>query len=142
MLTPQEQFDELSFYTLAHGDPRFLHQNAVDAFAAQHADETTKPIRIVFALVGLYLTLEHGYTGREVQRIHMQLGRRRKDWPRPQLPIQRGAITVADILKVAPGLARDAAIQAWCTAVWEPYKPNRQLIRGLLETELKLSLST
>ena len=140
-MTPQEQFDELSFYTLAHPSRDFLHQNAVDAFAAQHAGETTKPIRIVFALVGLYLTLEHGYTGREVQRIHMQFAARRKQWPRPQLPIQRGAITVADVLKAAPGPARDAVIQAWCTAVWEPYQQNREPIRSLLEAELKLSLS-
>jgi hypothetical protein len=140
MLTPQEQFDELSFYTLAHGDPQFIHQNAVDAFAAQLADETTKPIKIIFALVGLYLTLEHGYTGKQVQRTHMQLAARRKQWPRAELPTTRGNITVADVLQAPPGEARDQAIRAWCASVWEPYRPTRELIRQLLISELDLDL--
>lgn len=46
---------EFTCYTLAHRDPAFLHQHVVDAFAAQHADDSTKPITLVFALVGLYL---------------------------------------------------------------------------------------
>jgi hypothetical protein len=39
MLNEQEQYNELAFYTLAHSDPGFIHQNAVDAFAAQTATE-------------------------------------------------------------------------------------------------------
>ena len=35
---PKEQFHELSFYTLAHRDPTFIHQHIVDAYTAQHAD--------------------------------------------------------------------------------------------------------
>jgi hypothetical protein len=140
MPTPQDQFDELSFDTLAHPSRDFLHQNAVDAFAAQLADETTKPIKIVFALVGLYLTLEHGYTGKQVQRIHMQLAARRKQWPRPELPATRGNITVAEVLAAQPGEARDRAIRAWCISVWEPYQPTRELIHNLLKSELGLDL--
>lgn len=45
-------YDELQAYTLAHGDPAFIHQHVVDAWAAQHADEETKPIALTFALVG------------------------------------------------------------------------------------------
>ena len=140
MPTPQEQFDELSFYTLAHGDPQFIHQNVVDAFAAQHADETTKPIKIIFALVGLYLTLEHGYTGKQVQRIHMQLAAHRKHWPRPELPTERGSVAVAEVLATPPGEARDQAIRNWCESVWQPYRPARELIRNLLKSELGLDL--
>jgi hypothetical protein len=58
MATDLDLFHELSFYTLSHGDPAFIHQNSVDAYTAQHADETTKPIAVVFALIGLYLHLE------------------------------------------------------------------------------------
>ncbi len=140
MASPQAQFDELSFYTLTHPLPAFLHQNAVDAFAAQLADETTRPIKIIFALVGLYLTLEHGYTGKQVQRIHMQLAARRKQWPHPDLPVERGSITVAEVLQAPPGEARDAAIRKWCLSVWEPYQPARGLIHNLLTSELGLDL--
>ena len=30
----EELFHELSFYTLAHPDPAFIHQHIVDAYAA------------------------------------------------------------------------------------------------------------
>jgi hypothetical protein len=63
----QEQYDELAYYTLAHPDPGFIHQNIVDAFAAQTATEADKPIKIAFALVGLYLCTVKGRTGRQAQ---------------------------------------------------------------------------
>lgn len=34
---------ELQAYTRSHGDPSFIHQHVVDAWALQHADEHTKP---------------------------------------------------------------------------------------------------
>ena len=37
MATAQDLYNELAFYTLAHGDPAFIHHYAVDAFAVQHA---------------------------------------------------------------------------------------------------------
>ena len=51
----RECYHELTAYTLSHTDPAFIHQYAVDAFAAQTADDTTKPITLAFALMGLYL---------------------------------------------------------------------------------------
>ena len=37
-MTLQEQYNELSYYTLLHGDPSFIHQHIVDAYIAQTAD--------------------------------------------------------------------------------------------------------
>jgi hypothetical protein len=71
MLNPeyaQKLFYELSCYTCSHPDPLFIHQYAVDALTAQQADENTKPISIVFALIGLYLHLEANFSGKKVQR--------------------------------------------------------------------------
>ena len=53
-------WDELQCYTLAHGDPRFLHQYVVDAWMAQHAHERTKPIGLAFALGGIQLAHQPG----------------------------------------------------------------------------------
>jgi len=52
MISPAEQAarDELSAYTLTHGDADFIHQHVVDAFAAQHASARA----MVSALVRLY----------------------------------------------------------------------------------------
>ena len=59
----QELYDELAFYTLELRDPEFIHQHIVDAFAVQHAGPDSKPIAIVFGLLGLYLYLEKNFTG-------------------------------------------------------------------------------
>ncbi len=67
MKTAQASYNELSYYTLALRDPAFIHQHIVDAFAAQTADEHTRPIKLTFALAGLYLHVEKGFTGRQVQ---------------------------------------------------------------------------
>ena len=47
-----EAFDELCAYTLTRGDAEFIHQHVVDTFAAQTANEFTKPITLTFALEG------------------------------------------------------------------------------------------
>lgn len=57
-MTPDDICNELAYYTFAHPDPPFIHQHLVDAFAAETADESTKPMKITFALIGLYLHVE------------------------------------------------------------------------------------
>jgi hypothetical protein len=115
----QELQHQLMFYTLAHGDPAFVHQHVVDAFAVQNATAESKPIAVVFGLLGLYLHLERGFTGRQVQRAHMQLGTPRRTWSMPLLPEHRGDVRVADVLAAAPGAERDAMIDVWCSSVWQ-----------------------
>ena len=132
----QELFNELSFYTLAHGDPSFIHQHIVDAYAAQNADKNTKPIGIAFGLIGLYLHIAHGYTGREVQLAHMQLARHRKTWPAFDLPVDRGAVSVADVMKAPPGAERDQAIEKWAASVWEAFSMNHSQVAQLVSSEL------
>ena len=136
MKSDEELFHELSCYTLAHGDPAFIHQHIVDAYAAQHATENSKPIGVVFGLVGLYLHVEKQYTGREVQKAHMQMAKRRKDWPRLMPPKVEAKIGVADVLKAEPGSERDKQIRAWAAAVWESWRERRQEIVVLVEREL------
>src|SRR5262245_10137563 len=113
MSSDRDAYDELSAYRLTHGDPAFIHQNVVDAFAAQHADDRTKPITLTFALVGLYLRVEKGRSGRDVQLTHMMLAQRKREWPRWSLPREPGTITAADVMHAAPGAERDHAIDAW-----------------------------
>jgi hypothetical protein len=139
MTSDQDLYHELAYYTLAHQDPSFIHQNVVDAYAAQHADETSKPILVVFALIGLYLHLEKNYTGKQVQRAHMQLAKNRKQWVRPALPRERGAVAIADVLAAAPGEARDAMIRLWCASVWEAWKESRAQIVDLVRNELGIN---
>src|SRR5436190_20373658 len=81
-------YDELYAYTM--GRPGFILQHVVDAEGAQSATADGRPIRLVFSLVGLYLRVEKGFSGRAVQRVHARLGKRR-GWPRLLLPAARRA---------------------------------------------------
>ncbi len=68
----QDAYDQLRYYTISRNDPMFIHQHVVDAFAAQNADSTTKPITLTFSLIGLYRLMEHQYSGRQVHRVHAE----------------------------------------------------------------------
>jgi hypothetical protein len=132
MAVDRAAYDELAAYTLTHGDPAFIHQHVVDAFAAQHATEDSKPIGVAFALIGLYLHLERGSSGREVQQAHMRLGRRRRLWPIFELPATRGEITVHDVVAETPGPERDRAIEDWCASVWQAWSGSKERVVALL----------
>jgi hypothetical protein len=131
-MTEQDALNEVSAYTLSLGDPAFIHQHVVDAFAAQTAKADDKPIRLTFSLVGLYLHVEKGCTGRYVQRVHMQMGQRKRTWPAWTLPRERGTVSAVDVIRAAPGPERDRAIEAWCASVWTAFRANRDSVAALL----------
>jgi Family of unknown function (DUF5946) len=122
--------DELYVYTM--GRPGFILQHVVDAYAAQTATLSTKPMGLVFALVGLYLHVERGFSGDQVQRVHMRLAKARRNYPPLTLPASRGAITPVDVLASPAGVERDAAIDRWCASVWEAFRESRQTIVAFL----------
>jgi len=123
----ERAFEQLTAWTLGLGDAEFIHQHVVDAWAAQHATEKSRPISIAFALIGLYLHLDKGMTGREVQQVHMRLaqprgrGPGRKDWPGFPIPEERGKTTAIEVI-AAPEMERSAMIDRWCRSVWEAWK--------------------
>jgi hypothetical protein len=130
-MTEQDAHDALAAYTLTRGDLAFIHQHVVDAFAAQSATPATKPISLAFALIGLYLHVERAFTGRQVQRAHMVLAKRTRDWPTFPLPEHRGSMTAQDVMAVPAGAERDRAIDAWCAAVWEAYRESAPFVARL-----------
>lgn len=122
-------YDELLFYTLAHPDQAFfIHQYAVDAFTLQTANEHTKDIALVYALIGVFLAVEKGVSGREVQLEHMRLSRNKTTFPKIILPDQKGDISIHDVLNAPPGEKRDAMIKSWCKSIWNAYASNRDNI--------------
>lgn len=129
---------DLSYYTLSLGDPFFIHQVAVDTYATQHAGPHVKPISTAFALAGLYLVVERGFTGRQVQRVHMGLARRRGDWPRLDRPEGGATMTVQDVV-LTPDEEKQAAIMDWGRAVWESWKSEEARIAILLGEWLGLA---
>ncbi len=130
--TEQRAYEELQAYTLGLGDPAFLHQILVDAWALRHADEGTRPMALAFSLASLYLHFDRGFTGREAQRVHMLLAGRKRQWPQLALPEARGAITASQVLAAPPGEVRNRAIEAWAAEVWAAYGDSHQAIAELL----------
>lgn len=126
-------YHEVSAYTLGRGDASFIHQHVVDAWAAQHATARSKPIGVFFALVGLYLHVERGFTGRDVQLAHMRLSRSPEPWPVFEPPSDRGSITALEVIAAPEGAARDAMIHEWCRAVWSAYADSRDRVVTLLQ---------
>lgn len=124
--------DEVSYYTLAHGGRNFIHQHLVDAYGAQHVRESKSTIRAAFALAGLYLAVEKGFSGRQVQLMHMKMARRSRRWPRFAAPLSAGAITVADILAAAPG-QRDHVLLDWCASVWAATEADHARVREMVD---------
>jgi hypothetical protein len=129
---------ELAAYHLSRNDPTFIHQLAVDAYGAQHSGGVTRNITTAYALIGLYLVLEHEYTGRQVQRAHMLLAKKRITWPRLDPPESPGALTVQDVLQADPGHERDAMLMKWALSVWLAWEKAHEWVRKVSKDLLKI----
>ena len=133
-ISPAEQAarDELSAYTLTHGDPDFMHQHVVDAFAAQHATQQSKPIGVAFALIGLYswsAAIRSGAAGPG----GAQASRATCDGSGPlDPPRDAGELTVIDVMRSPPGVERDRAIEDWCGSVWAAWHGSHARVVALL----------
>ncbi len=127
-------YGELNAYTLTRGYGDFIHQLAVDTYAAQHVKPDAPTISPAFALIGLYLTCERGYTGRQVQHMHMLLARRSKTWPRFEPSPRAGEVTILDVLRAPEGDERDAALRRWGQSVWDAWKREHARVKALFES--------
>jgi Family of unknown function (DUF5946) len=116
----------MAAYTLTHGDAAFVHQYLVDARYAQHAEPTKSNIGLAFSLIGLYLAVEKGFTGRQVQLAHMQLGKTKRVWPWFDPPKQIARVSILDVSRAEPGADRDQVLLDWCGAVWETWSSQAQ----------------
>lgn len=136
-LSPDEMaYDLLTIDTLHHADEHFVHQFVVDIYTAQTATSETKPITIAMALVGLYLHVEHHFSGRQVQEVHMQLASLQPEWPAVTAPEARGSITASMVMKQPHGEKRNHMIDLWAAAVWFAWKDSHQTIKDFVQAKL------
>ena len=125
--------NELSYYTLAHGDPAFIHQHVVDAYGAQHIRPSPSTIGAAFALAGLYLAVERRFTGRQVQQMHVLMAKTSKQWPHFDPPNDVGLVTVGDVVAADAGPPRDEAIMRWCAGVWTAWAAEQDRVRAMVD---------
>lgn len=126
-------YGELTAYTVEQGyrSGDFIHQLAVDAYGAQHARESGRPIGLAFALIGLYLACERGFSGAQVQHMHLQLAQRSKSWPRFAPPEHMGALTVWDVMQAPAGEQRNDKLRRWGQSVWDAWSQEHERVRSL-----------
>jgi hypothetical protein len=132
----KDAWHEVLSYTLGHGSAEFIHQHVVDAYAVQHSSEHSTRIATAAGLIGLYLFVEKGANGREVQRMHMRLGNRMKEWPEFDPPEAFASVTVAEVLAIPPGHERDQMIRDWARAVWELWKKEHERVGAILREQM------
>ena len=126
-------YGEMTAYTVTRGYETFIHQLAIDAYAAQHFGKNVRPIGNFFPLITLCVAAEKGYTGRQAQHLHMLLAKRSKTFPTFTPPAYVGAITIADVMQAQPGEPRDAMIHQWVQSVWEAWSAEHVRVRSLFE---------
>jgi hypothetical protein len=105
----------------------------VDAYGAQHLRPSASTIGAAFALAGLYLGVERRFTGRQVQKIHMLMASRSKQWPPFDTPGEVGPLTVGDVVAVEAGPLRDEAIMRWCASVWSAWSAEHDRVRAMVD---------
>lgn len=114
---------EVLGYACEHPVMLRYHQLTVDTYGAQHAGGSTPLIRVGYSLAGLWLALEHGFSGEDVRAVHRRMGRPTADWPAFQAPEppQRWA-TVLDVAEAGVRARSEAgharAIGRWSENVW------------------------
>jgi hypothetical protein len=128
-------YQELAAYNVTGGRRDFIHQEAVDTYAAQHPGAPAKPIAAWFGLVGLHLALDLGRTGREVQLAHMRLARHRRHWPELAAPADLTGMVVADVMSRPADHSRDEALLRWASEVWQHWSALHETIAALCAQE-------
>jgi|BenlonsequeITSRD_1030534.scaffolds.fasta_scaffold00722_14 hypothetical protein len=134
----RELYHELSAWLMMNQDLGFRAQHAVDAYGAQHSGGVTKNITTAFALIGLYLALEKGFSGRRVQQIHMELARMSIEWPSLEPPAANYAITVADVVRAEEGPAREEMLMEWARCAWDAWRERHDWVRSVCAAHLRL----
>lgn len=116
-------YGEVAAYTAAH--PVRLarwHQVCVDAYNAQHTGPDTAAITVAFALNGLYLVFERGFTGIQAREAHGYLANTVSSWPRFELPASAGDVTVFDAAMAGSVDEHIAQVQRWGRSVWAAWR--------------------
>lgn len=88
------------------------------------------------SLIGLYLAVERGFTGRQVQNAHMKLAKKAgkgAEWPRLEPPERTWKITVSDVMNAEAENSRKEMIKKWAETVWKSWGHQHDRIRTLCE---------
>jgi len=106
-----------------------LHQLTVDTYAAQHPGSQVPAISTPFALIGLLLTLEEGWSGLAVRAAHGWLAAHHAVWPRFTPPLAFGALTAARVADARTPEVHARLVEAWSAATWAAWAQQHTAVR-------------
>jgi hypothetical protein len=72
--------------------------------------------------------VEKGFSGRQIQKVHMFMAAKRREWPQLAPPPVPGAVSVRNVLQAESGEDRMAAVKNWNKSVWDSWVTERQRI--------------
>jgi Family of unknown function (DUF5946) len=105
---------------------------SVDVYMAQHPGTFNRQAAqsVWVHLVGMCLSLEHGYDAMASIRAKARLAApdARFEWLEP--PADLGPITVLDVLATATATDHASAVDKWARTVWEAWSPHHSAIRS------------
>lgn len=122
-----------------HAHPAELavwHQTCVDAYGAQHVGEHTPAIGVAFALNGLYLVLERGFTGIQARQAHGYLADTVPSWPRFTPPGEAGGLTVFDVTMASCVEEHIELVRSWGRTVWAAWAHVHDEIAAVTDAQL------
>ena len=113
-----------------------LHQLAVDAYGAQHGGDQTPAISVPFALIGLHLALDLGWSGNAVRGAHKYLADRSSAWPAFAVPEGPAWMTVADVAVAATPEDYSRLVKEWAVSVWAAWAHERDGVQAWARASL------
>jgi Family of unknown function (DUF5946) len=105
------------------------HQLTVDAYGAQHVGEQVPAIGSAFALVGLHLALDEGWSGNAVRAAHQHLAAHHTVWPRFEAPAVPGTLTIAHVAGSRTPHEHARRVRAWAASVWQAWSADHDRVR-------------
>jgi hypothetical protein len=134
-------YAEVSGFEFEHPVMLRYHQLSVDAYGAQHAGDPTTPIRLGYSLAGLWLALEHGFSGDEVRAVHAHMGHAQDWWPTFRPPAPGEWMTVRDVaeqgVRRGSSTGHATATRAWAESVWSAWTAGGPTVTADVEALLR-----
>jgi len=106
----------------------------IDVYCLQHPERYCVSAKSLAAhLTGLCWALDHGISEGGLRELQRRLDGRH-DLVKPPLPAGRGALTVADIARVAGPDEYMEALDAWARSTWAAYADLQETARAWIGT--------
>lgn len=107
------------------------HRLAVDAYCVQHSFYVESAKSLAAHLCRLCVALEQSNDPDKLKRLQHWLSTNPK-LPKPELPLFRGSLTIADVSGIDDPVGYGRAVEAWARSAWEAYKLLQPVARECL----------